>query len=82
MTPGGRVEIRTDAAVSVRMLDATGALYTGLSRRDGIFSVGPPATVLEHVAPGSYRLIVTSPSGESSYPFTVSEGATTTVQIR
>jgi hypothetical protein len=53
-----------------------------LSRRDGIFSLGPPASVLDHIAPGSYRLLVSGSSGESAYPFTVTEGATTTVQIR
>jgi protocatechuate 3,4-dioxygenase beta subunit len=82
LTPGGRVEIRTNVAVTARMVDATGALYLGVSRRDGIFSLGPPASVLDHIAPGSYRLIVTGPSGEGSYPFTVTEGGTTTVQIR
>lgn len=82
LTPGGRVEIRTDVTVNVRMVDATGALYVGLSRRDGIFSVNPPASVLDYVAPGSYRLIVATPSGESSYSFIVAEGQTTTVQIR
>ncbi|HEV8232674.1 MAG TPA: carboxypeptidase regulatory-like domain-containing protein [Thermoanaerobaculia bacterium] len=82
LTPGGRVEIRTNVAVTARMVDATGALYVGLSRRDGIFSLGPPASVLEHIAPGSYRLIVTGPSRESSYPFAVSEGQTTTVELR
>jgi protocatechuate 3,4-dioxygenase beta subunit len=82
LTPGGRVEIRTNVAVSARMVDATGALYLGLSRRDGIFSLGPPASVLDHIAPGSYRLLVSGSSGESAYPFTVTEGATTTVQIR
>jgi protocatechuate 3,4-dioxygenase beta subunit len=82
LTPGGRVEIRTNVAVTARMVDATGALYLGMSRRDGVFGLGPPASVLDHIAPGSYRLIVTSPSGESSYPFAVAEGQTTTVQIR
>jgi large repetitive protein len=82
LTPGGRVEIRTDAAVNARMVDSAGALYLAVSRRDGIFSVGPPASVFDHIAPGSYRLIVTGPQGEKSYPFAVAEGQTTTVQIR
>ncbi|MEO8348899.1 MAG: carboxypeptidase regulatory-like domain-containing protein [Acidobacteriota bacterium] len=83
LTPGGRVEVRSESTVSGRVVDANGAPYpVGGWRRDGGVTVNAPASLWEHVAPGSYRLIVSGPSGESTYPFTVSEGATAPVQIR
>jgi hypothetical protein len=51
-------------------------------RLDGRVSVGPPATVWDNIAPGSYALITSGPSGEKSYPFSVTEGQTTTVEVR
>jgi hypothetical protein len=42
----------------------------------------PPAVSWGGLAPGSYQLIVSSAAGESAYPFTITEGATTTVQVR
>jgi hypothetical protein len=78
-TPGGAVEIRSDAAGSARILDAAGALYMARwGRLDGQIAISPPATRIEHLAPGSYRLV--TPSGTES--FTVSEGRTTTVEAR
>ncbi len=83
MTPGGRIEVRTSAPVTGRFVDASGALYpVSAWRLDGQVSMGPPASVWNNVAPGSYRLIVSGPSGESSYQFTVAEGQTTTVEVR
>jgi protocatechuate 3,4-dioxygenase beta subunit len=82
LTPGGRLDIRTNDEVNARMVDATGALYGAWSRRDRVFSFGPPGLVMDHIAPGSYRLVVDRPEGEVSYPFTVTEGQTTTVTIR
>jgi hypothetical protein len=83
LTPGGRVEIRTEAPITGTLLDSSGTPYLlFLSRRDGHVTIGPPISAWEHVAPGSYQLIVSGASGERSYPFTVSEGATTTVEIR
>jgi len=83
LTPGGRVEIRTETLVTGTVLDSSGTPYLFFpSRRDGRVTIGPPISAWEHVAPGSYQLIVSGASGEKSYPFTVSEGATTTVAIR
>jgi hypothetical protein len=39
-------------------------------------------TAVDNIAPGSYRLIVSGVSGEGSYPFTVTEGRTTTVEAK
>jgi protocatechuate 3,4-dioxygenase beta subunit len=83
LTPGGRVEIRTDTPVSGRILDATGTPYLfSPARRDGRLSIGAPISAWDHIAPGTYQLIVALPSGDKSYPFTIAEGATTTVQLR
>jgi protocatechuate 3,4-dioxygenase beta subunit len=83
MTPGGRVEARTDGPFSGRIVDAAGAPYLLFpGRLDARVSGAPPGSSWGGFAPGSYRLIVSGSSGESSYPFTVSEGATTTVQVR
>jgi protocatechuate 3,4-dioxygenase beta subunit len=83
LTPGGRVEIRSDSAVTGRLLDSSGSAYPFFPfRRDGRVTVGAPISAWEHVAPGAYQLVVALPSGEKSYPFTVAEGATTTVQVR
>jgi large repetitive protein len=83
LTPGGRVEVRSDSSVTGRLVDSSGSAYLFFPfRRDGRLSVPAPVTAWDHVAPGSYQLIVSGASGESAYPFTVTEGATTTVQIR
>lgn len=83
MTPGGRVEVRTDAPFTGRLVDGAGAPYLLFpGRLDARVSGAPPVVSWGGLAPGSYRLIVSGPSGENSYPFTVSEGATATVQIR
>jgi len=50
-------------------------------RLDARVSGAPPAVSWGNLAPGSYRLIVSGSTGESSYPFTISEGGTTTVQV-
>jgi protocatechuate 3,4-dioxygenase beta subunit len=83
LTPGGRVEVRSEAAVTGRLVEASGAAYLiGAWRRDGGITVTPPVSVWEHVAPGSYQLIVSGPSGDRSYPVHVAEGRTTTVEVR
>ena len=83
LTPGGRVEVRSEAAVTGRLVEASGAAYlVGPWRRDGGITVTPPVSVWEHVAPGSYQLIVSEPSGDRSYPVHVAEGRTTTVEVR
>ncbi len=83
MTPGGRVEVRTDSPVTARILDASGSLYV-LSpwRLDGRVNPAPPLTSWDNFAPGTYQLIVTSASGEKTYPFTVAEGQLTTVEVK
>jgi protocatechuate 3,4-dioxygenase beta subunit len=83
VTPGGRVEVRTEAAFTGRLLDASGAPYLLFpGRLDARVSGAPPAVSWGGLSPGSYQLIVSGAAGESAYPFTVSEGGTTTVQIR
>jgi protocatechuate 3,4-dioxygenase beta subunit len=83
MTPGGRVEVRTDAPISGRILDASGAVYLlSAWRLDGRVSASPPVASWDNFAPGSYRLVATTPSGERSWPFTVSEGKTTVLEAR
>ena len=83
MTPGGRLEVRTDAPVAGRIVSAGGAPYLfDWWRLDGRVSAGPPAAAWDNIAPGSYALITSGPSGEKSYPFSVIEGRTTTVEVR
>jgi protocatechuate 3,4-dioxygenase beta subunit len=83
LTPGGRVEVRTEAPLTGWLVDGSGAAYRMSAwRLDGRVNAAPPVSFWEHVAPGSYQLIVPGPSGERSYPFSVTEGATTTVEVR
>jgi hypothetical protein len=83
LTPGGRVEIRTEAPLTGRLIDGSGAAYRMSPwRLDARVSAAPPVSSWEHLAPGSYQLIVSGPSGERSYPFSVNEGRTTTVEVR
>jgi protocatechuate 3,4-dioxygenase beta subunit len=83
LTPGGRVEIRSEAPLSGRLLDASGSPYLfSPFGRDGRLSVPAPVAAWEHIAPGTYQLIVSGASGEKSYPFAVSEGRTTTLDVR
>ncbi|HEY7369239.1 MAG TPA: carboxypeptidase regulatory-like domain-containing protein, partial [Thermoanaerobaculia bacterium] len=78
-TPGGAVEIRSASGGSARILDAAGALYMARwGRLDGQIALSPPVTRIDHLAPGSYRLV----TGEGSESFTVVEGRTTTVEAR
>ncbi len=83
LTPGGRVEVRPAVPVTGRIVDASGAIYL-LSpfRLDGSVHPSPPVTVWDNFTPGSYKLVVTGSSGEASYPFTVVEGRTTTVEVK
>jgi large repetitive protein len=83
MTPGGRLEVRTEAAFSGRVVDGAGAPYMIFpGRLDARVTGAPPASSWGGLAPGSYRLIVSGVPGESDYPFSIAEGQTTTVQIR
>jgi protocatechuate 3,4-dioxygenase beta subunit len=83
LTPGGRVEVRPTVQVTGRILDGSGSIYLlGPYRLDGTVHPGPPVTVWDNFAPGSYQLVVTGPDGEKSYPFTVAEGRTTTLVVK
>jgi protocatechuate 3,4-dioxygenase beta subunit len=83
MTPGGRLEVRTETPVTGRIVVGGGTTYLlDWWRLDGRVTVGPPATVWDNLAPGSYALITSGPSGEKSYPFSVTEGRTTTVEMK
>jgi len=39
-------------------------------------------TVWDNFAPGTYQLLVSAADGEKSYPFTVSEGRTTLLEVK
>ncbi len=83
LTPGGRVEVRPAVPVSGRIVDGAGSIYLlGPFRLDGTVHPGPPVTVWDNFAPGSYQLIVAGGTGEASYPFTVAEGQTTTLVVK
>jgi hypothetical protein len=83
LTPGGRVEVRPIVPVSGRIVDASGAAYLlGPYRLDGRVNPAPPVTVWDNFTPGSYQLFVTGANGEAAYPFTVSEGRTTTLDVK
>jgi protocatechuate 3,4-dioxygenase beta subunit len=83
LTPGGRVEVRPAVPVSGRIVDASGVVYLlGPYRLDGRVNPAPPVTVWDNFTPGSYQLFVTGTDGEKAYPFTVSEGRTTTVEVK
>ncbi|HEV2063761.1 MAG TPA: carboxypeptidase regulatory-like domain-containing protein, partial [Thermoanaerobaculia bacterium] len=83
MTPGGRVDVRTAVAFSGRIVDASGAPYLlGAFSLTGRVSPSPPITSWQHVAPGSYNLMVQTSGAEKAYPFTVLEGQITTVVVQ
>ncbi len=83
LTPGGRVEVRPAVPIAGRIVDSSGAIYL-LSpfRLDGSVHPAPPVTVWDNFTPGSYQLLVVGASGETSYPFTVAEGLTTTLEVK
>jgi protocatechuate 3,4-dioxygenase beta subunit len=83
LTPGGRLELRSEAAFSGRILDVIGVPYLSSPWRiDGTVSVSPPAAIWENFPPGSYQLVVSSPGGDKSYAFTVAEGRPTRVEVK
>lgn len=82
ITPGGRVDVRTSIAFTGRIVDSSGAAYLlGGFNLTGRVSPVPPITSWQHVAPGSYNLMVQTGGGEKPYPFTVLEGQVTTVVV-
>lgn len=84
MTPGGRVDVRSDAAMTGRLTDGSGAVYL-LSpfRLDGRVAVAPPASAWEHLAPGRYVLTAAGAGGSpKTWSFSVSEGQTTRLDAR
>jgi 5-hydroxyisourate hydrolase-like protein (transthyretin family) len=81
LTPGGRLEIRAASAGVGRILDAAGAPYLfSIGSLDGRLSLSPPVSALDHIAPGSYRLVVEGPDRERAYPFSIAEGQTTRLE--
>jgi protocatechuate 3,4-dioxygenase beta subunit len=83
MTPGGRLEVRTQTPVTGQIVSAAGGFYLlDWWRLDGRISAGPPVAAWDNIAPGSYALITSGASGEKSYPFSVTEGRTTTVEVK
>jgi len=81
LTPGGRLEIRAASAGVGRILDAAGAPYLfSIGSLDGRLPLSPPVSALDHIAPGSYRLVVEGPGRERAYPFSIAEGQTTRLE--
>jgi protocatechuate 3,4-dioxygenase beta subunit len=82
LTPGGRLEVAAPAAWTGRLVDSTGLPYsTGPFRSDGRINGSAPVAAWEHLAPGSYQLMVGSQGGEAPFPFTVVEGQTTRLNL-
>jgi protocatechuate 3,4-dioxygenase beta subunit len=83
MTPGGRVDVRAAAPFSGQLLDGSGSLYLlGAFSLTGRVSVSPPITSWQHIAPGSYQLLVAGSGGQTPFPFTVAEGQITTILVK
>ena len=83
LTPGGRVEVTTSLPLSGRIVDSAGLPYQlNAWRSDGRVSGSAPLVAWEHVAPGSYQLLVGPAGAEVPFPFTVAEGQTTLVQVK
>lgn len=83
LTPGGRVEFRTETMQSCRILDGAGNPYfSPSSGADGVVRIAPPVTVWESLPAGAYVLVVKTPGADKPYPFTVAEGKTTTVELK
>ncbi len=80
--PGGSVQARATAPLSGRIVDGGGnPVLLGPNRLDGRVVVAPPVTVWPHLAPGGYSFLVPAGTSETPYPFTVSEGQTTTLSL-
>ena len=82
LTPGGRLEVAAPAAWTGRLVDSAGLAYSlSAFRSDGRVSGSAPIASWEHLAPGSYQLLVAAQGGEAPFPFTVVEGQTTRVNL-
>ena len=82
MTPGGSVQVRAAQGFDGQIVDGSGALVPLTPFRfDGTVTVSPPVTILPHLAPGSYGLVVPSGDGSTTLPFAVTEGQTTTISL-
>jgi len=82
MTPGGRVDVLSPSAFSGRLVDSSGRPYPlSAYRPDGRVGGPGPVTTWEHLAPGSYQLLVGPQGGEKPFPFSVAEGQTTRVTV-
>jgi hypothetical protein len=83
LTPGGRVDVATALPLSGRIVDSSGLPYPlNAFRSDGRVSGSPPVVSWEHVAPGSYQLLVGPMGAEVPFPFAVVEGQTTSVIVK
>ncbi len=82
LTPGGRLEVAAPAGWTGRIVDASGLPYPmGPFRPDGRVNGSAPVASWDHVAPGTYQLLVGAPGAEAPYPFTVTEGQTARVTL-
>jgi large repetitive protein len=83
LTPGGRVDVTMAVPFSGRVVDSSGLPYQlNAFRSDGRVSGSPPVVSWQHVAPGSYQLLVGPAGAEVPFPFNVVEGQTTTVVVK
>jgi hypothetical protein len=83
LTQGGRVEVATSLPLSGRIVDSSGLPYQlNAWRSDGRVAGAAPLVAWEHIAPGSYQLLVGPAGGEMPFPFTVAEGQTTRVEVK
>lgn len=83
LTPGGALEIRagtrTPQSATVRLQLPNGTPYpSGPFGSDAALPLGGPVRLLEHVAPGTYTLLL---DDVPSQMVTIREGATTTAQL-
>jgi protocatechuate 3,4-dioxygenase beta subunit len=83
MTPGGQVNVSTTAPFVGQLVDGSGSPYLlGAFNVTGRVSVSPPGLTWQHIAPGSYQLIVQSAGSRGAFPFTVTEGQLTPVIVK
>ncbi|HUM02734.1 MAG TPA: carboxypeptidase regulatory-like domain-containing protein, partial [Thermoanaerobaculia bacterium] len=82
LTPGGRLEARAGSPASGRIVDSNGQPYLlSLWSLDGRIAISPPLSAWDHMAPGSYNLVIDGPEGRKSFPFAMKEGETTRLEL-
>jgi hypothetical protein len=86
LTPGGALIVNTDRPSNdaVKLVMPTGEEYVQC-QCNGVAEIRLTGTktVVEHVAPGAYSMVVLDERGlvKASHPVTIAEGQTTTIAI-